>query len=519
MRVLGDNSAGFANEKEIKDALNSRRYDDINANLRHFLDCMFKGFDLRGKWVHATTIPQRMKPDFYVTVDGVPQGKYVSVKMGSGNSIHQESFEDFICFLISQNVPMSIINDIKLYHWSDDTLDNTGYNRVSSKEFSKNNPDVVKRINDFFSKKEIVIKLFNRFVFAGNYPEAPSADYLYHGDLRSGVWASKKEILDYIGNLIVDKTCVSFGPLTYQAWNKNLGRNPTMERRRYQMQIKWGSLEETLIDITSRRDDYARTGSFEGEMSEKASIISFNRNPTSGIFSSYLQKINVDANSVLLIRVTTNQMSRLSNQRVKTRADAYAIEVIDHVIYDLLEENDFYLDETILDGYDNLYRCIEKSGISIKKDDSDSYSLIKLTPNSFNELFGNYVLGYGASLFVKRNSELYLNEQLLAGWHVSIEEVQDYYGSNIVNLHSLTHDLELCKNIKDLSIRRIKDCIDGSLRIQSIIFNGKEIYDEPYTAFFFMQNNIIRLLTYIPYSITTGSGRSHGDYSIVLKPR
>ena len=50
-------------------------------------------------------------------------------------------------------------------------------------------------------------------------------------------------------------------------------------------------------------------------------------------------------------------------------------------------------------------------------------------------------------------------------------------------------------------------------------FNGKDIYDEPYSAFFFMQNNIIKVLGYMPYSVTTGSGRSHGDYSIVLKPR
>lgn len=519
MRIIGDNSAGFANEKEIRDALNSRIYDDINPNLRHFLDCVFVGYDLRGKWVHATTIPQRMKPDFYVTVDGVPQGKYVSVKMGSGNSLHQENFYDFIDYLISEGVPTRIINDLKFYHWSDGTLNNSGYNRVSSKEFSKNHREVVERINNYFNDKTILKKLLYRFVFKGNYPDAPAADYLYHGDLRNGVWASKQEIFDYVDNLVINGNCVCFGPLTYQAWNKNLGRNPNMERRRYQMQIKWGSLEESLIDITSRRDDYVQTGTFEGELSEKASVISFNRNPTSEMFSSYLRKINVDANSVLLIRVTTNQISRLSQQRVKTRADAYAIEVIDPVIYDLLEENQFYLDETILNGYDESYRCIEKSGISIKKDDSENYTFIKLTPNSFNELFGNYVLGYGASLFVKRSMELHLNVPLMEGWHVTIDDIQDYFGSNLVTIESLTHNLELCKNIKNLSIRRIKDIIDGSVRIQSIIFNGKEIYDEPYTAFFFMQNNVIRVLGYMPYAITTGSGRTHGDYSIVLKPR
>ena len=43
MRVIGDNSAGFDNEREISSALNNHLYDSINANLRHFLDDMFKG--------------------------------------------------------------------------------------------------------------------------------------------------------------------------------------------------------------------------------------------------------------------------------------------------------------------------------------------------------------------------------------------------------------------------------------------------------------------------------------------
>ena len=110
MRVIGDNSAGFDNEREISSALNNHLYDSINANLRHFLDDMFKGYSLSGKWVHATTISQRMKPDFYVTVDGVPEGRYVSVKMGSGNSLHQESLESLVNYLESKTHQKESLN-------------------------------------------------------------------------------------------------------------------------------------------------------------------------------------------------------------------------------------------------------------------------------------------------------------------------------------------------------------------------------------------------------------------------
>lgn len=519
MRIIGDNSAGFANEKAIRDALNMKQYENINPNLRHFLDDMFKGHDLTGKWVHATTISQRMKPDFYVTVDGVPGGKYVSVKMGSGNSLHQESLDTLVTFLESEGVPQNIIDDLKRYHWSDGSVDNTGLIRLPAKTFAKNNPCLVANLNEYFNQEPIRSKLIERFIFKGNYPNAPEADYLYHGTPHNGVWASKAEILDYTRSFVVDRNCLSFGPLTYQAWNKNLERNINAEYKRYQMQVKWGKLAEAIVDVTSRRDDYLHYGTYEGEISEKASVISFNRNPQSNAFSSYLNSIHMDPDNVLLIRVTTNQLSRLSNQRVKTRADAYAIEIVDPRIYDLLEENGFYLDEDILDGYDEYYRCVEKSGISIKRDDSENYTLIKLTPNSFNELFGTYVLGYGASIFCKNSSELHYNIPLLDGWHVTIEDLQDYFDSTLINETSLTTSLEICKDIKDKCVERIKSTIDGSPRLQSIIFNGKDIYDEPYSAFFFMQNNLISNLGYVPYSVTTGSGRSHGQYSIVLKPR
>ena len=519
MRIIGDNSAGFENENAIRDALNMKQYESINPNLRHFLDDIFKGYDLRGKWVHAIVVGQRFKPDFYVSVDGVPETRYVSVKMGSGNSLHQESLESLISFLESEHVPASIIDDLKRYHWSDGTNNNTGLDRQPARTFARDNPSLVDRLNDYFNHKQIRDKIIKRFIFQGTIPNAPIADYLYHGTARNGVWASREEINSYVDSLVVDRNCVSFGPLTYQAWNKNLDRTPRMENRRKQMQVKWGKLQEAIIEITSRREDYVKFGTFEGDLSEKASVISFNRNPESEAFSNYLQSIHKDPESVLLIRVTTNQLSKLSNQRVKTRADAYAIEILDQRIYDLLEENNYYLDETILHGFDSYYRCVEQSGISIKRDDSDNYTLIKLTPNSFNELFGTYVLGYGASIFCKNSSELHYNLPLLQGWHVTIEELQDYFGSELITESSLTSSLELCKDIKDKCVERIKFNIDHDLRLQSIIFNGKDIYNEPYSAFFFMQNNLIKTLGYMPYSVTTGSGRSHGQYSIVLKPR
>lgn len=519
MRVIGDNSDGFQNEIQIEKALDFKIYDEVNANLKHFLNDIFYGYNLHGKRIHAIRCRQNVKPDFYLHIDGIDKEVYVSIKKGSGNSIHQESLGRFIEFLKSEKIPSKIINDLLLYHYGDGTINNTGKIRYKAQDFSNMHPELVSSLNTCFSNKFFLKKVVMRFIFKGNIENAPIADYLYHGTVHNGVWASRNEIMNFIENNIVSSKALSFGVLTYQVWNRNLSFKHKMEQRREQIQIKWGKMEETLLEITSRRDEIKQTGKLEGDMSEKASVIMFNRDPENPIFKDYIKNINMKPEAVLLIRVTSKQLSKLSNQKVMTRADAYAIKILDNQIYDVLEENNYYLDEDILNGYEDYYSYVDKSGISMKKDGSDNYTLIKLTPNSFYELFESFELGYGASIFCKNSHELHFNIPLLEGWKTTIEDLQEYFGTNLITESSITSSLEICKNIKETSIERIKQCIDNSLLLQAIIFNGKDIYEEPYTAYYFMQNNQVRLLGYIPYNVTTGSGRSHGDYSLVLKPK
>lgn len=519
MRIIGDNSDGFRNEIDIEKALDFKLYEDVNPNLRHFLDDIFRGYNIRGKRIHAIRCRQNVKPDFYLHIDGIDKEVYVSIKKGSGNSIHQESLDSFIKFMRSIRTPETIIDDLLYYHYADDTKNNTGTIRYKAQEYAKKHPEIVDRLNNYFSKESVLNRMIERFVFRGAIEDAPVAQYLYHGTVHNGVWASKEEIFKYISNYTVDSTAVCIGPTTYQVWNRNLEFVNSNEKKRKQIQIKWGKLEKMLIEITSRREEYRQVGTYEGDMSEKASVIMFNRDPDNQIFREYIKNINKAPETVLMIRVTTKQMSSLSNQKVNTRADAYAIEVLDQRMYDVLEENDYYLDEDIISNYDGYYSSVNNSGISIKKDNSENYTLIKLTPNSFYELFESYELGYGASIFCKNSTELHYNIPLLDGWKTTIEDLQEYFDSDSIDVETLTQSLEMCKKIKDISVDRIKTSIDNSPRLQAIIFNGKDIYDEPYVAHYFMQNNQIRLLGYIPYNVTTGSGRSHGDYSIVLKPK
>ena len=521
MRIIGDNSDGFRNEIDIEKCLDFKIFDNINPNLQHFLQDVFKGYSLKGKRIHAIRSRVNVKPDFYLQVDGIAKGAYISVKKGGGNSVHQESLDSFLTFIESLDATEEIINDIKRFHYGDGTIDNTGKVRYKAREFAKDNPEMIKRLNDFFAQEKVRNACIDRVVFKGIMEDAPEAEYLYHGTSYSGVWASKKEILEFIEGYRnkEDSTTVNIGPLSYQVWNRNLTFKVSAEKKREQMQMKWSSLEDILTAITSMRKAYKQRGTEEGNLDEISSVVFFNRDPENSAFAQYLSLIKTSPEKTLLVRVTTKQYSKLSEQKVMTRADAYAIKVLDDRMYDVLEQNEFYLDETILLSYQTYFVFIPYSGISIKLHGSSNYQLLKLTPNSFNKLFDSYELGAAASLFCQNEEELLQNMSVLDGWKTNIEKFKDSFPVFKVNATLLVSSVALCKQLKKYATEQIRELIEGSTLLQKKIFNGIELYDEPYPAYYFMQSNVIKVLKYVEYVITTGSGRSHGDYTIVLKPR
>lgn len=521
MRIVGDNSDGFRNEKNIERCLDFKLFEELNPNLQHFMLDVFKGYSLKGKRIHAIRSKINVKPDFYLHVDDIPKEVYVSVKKGDGNSVHQERLSEFVKFIKSIGATDETISSLKMFHYGDGTTDNTGEVRLSASQFAKNNPEALLAANDFFAQEKVMDAVIERAVFRGAISDAPRAEYVYHGTAYSGVWASRDEIYEYIHKTLLqeNKRGISVGPLSYQVWNRNLGCNQDNEWKREQMQFKWGSMCDMLTAITALRKANKQRGTMEGNLDEISSVVFFNRDPHNTVFQSYISSIDNDPNEILLVRVTTKQFSKLSNQKVMTRSDAYAIKVTDDRLYNVLEENEFYLDEDILAPYVGYYHFISRSGISIKISDSSSYNLIKLTPNSFSKLFDSYELGAGASLFCQNEEELPKNLALLSGWNTNIDKLQQYFDIFNITERTITGSTNLCKQIKQYAVGIITSKIDSTTRLQQIIFNGMYIYEEPYVAYFFMQSNVIKVLKYVPYSVTTGSGRSNGDYTIVLKPK
>lgn len=256
-------------------------------------------------------------------------------------------------------------------------------------------------------------------------------------------------------------------------------------------------------------------GTKQGDNQEIEFVIDFNTNKNK--YKYFIDLLCKDISNVWMCRVTTKQLSKLSNQRVFTRSDCYLIETNDDQFPKLLKNNRNYISENILNNSNITYKYIDKSGISVKIFDSKKFQILKLQPDSFYKLFNNYELGAGASIYCQKENELFKNINVLKGWKTTIPKMITFF-KNLGLSNNFTNDLSKCKHIKDYSNKKIKEIIENSKELQKKIFNGYNLYEEPYVAWYLYHGKDIQKLTYIPFTVTTGSGRTNGDFTIVLKP-
>ena len=128
----------------------------------------------------------------------------ISLKIGSGNSVHQEKCEDFVMY-IKNNLSASkeVCDNFRLFLWADGTLDGSGskekdsegniISRFTSKEFREKYPSKYNNLQDFLNNNKE--KLIKRFLFVGRHNSR--VDYIYHGSVSNGFGVSVKEIIDF----------------------------------------------------------------------------------------------------------------------------------------------------------------------------------------------------------------------------------------------------------------------------------------------------------------------------------
>lgn len=226
--------------------------------------------------------------------------------------------------------------------------------------------------------------------------------------------------------------------------------------------------------------------------------------------------LNLSSDNHFAVHIKHNKLSKINQKKVKPKADIFISEgYVDDIE---LKKKEYYLSEDDLNDF-NL-KPVSYTGISVKLKTSKNYQIIKMTPNTFEEIFQDRELGAGISLFSQKEKDLKENINVLNGWNVKLTDFKQYFSKVIdfeIDENMLT--LEEASIIKQYSIKNVTKQIKESPDIKKFIFQGIGNFEEPFTVHYLYENDVLRNNCEVPFSITTGSGRHKGTYTVVLKPK
>ncbi|ADC45876.1 hypothetical protein mru_0024 [Methanobrevibacter ruminantium M1] len=246
---------GFKNEDLMLEALNNKKFMDLNDNLKQMI------LDMYGEEISQDFIIKAYKKGGVnktdLTIDINSQNFNVSIKKGTGNSVHQEKLEEFVSFLKEEyGISNVLSDDIRFFIWGDGTLDGTGEvsDRLSASEFRKQFPEKIRNIREFFYT--VKRDLIERFVIKG--PKSKSRpDFIYYGTPDKGIIVESQSVIDWLSDDKNEKSSspIPIGRLTFQAWNRNINGGDKSENKRGVIQLKWSSVGKDLVKIYKEKKD------------------------------------------------------------------------------------------------------------------------------------------------------------------------------------------------------------------------------------------------------------------------
>ena len=517
---MGSNSHGFKNEESISSALHNKLYKDIEyLNLKTFIKEIHPSIQNYTLVKSPYKEGNKFKKDVEIIIED--KSYYISVKMGSGNSIHQEKVEPFIHMLEKEyGISNALTNYIRKFIWGDGTIDGSGRvsDRCGNSKLKTTMPVEIRGIQNFInSHKE---ELLRRFLINGS--NKGRVDYIYYGTPKSGVWCPADNAIEF--QLSSERKSVAalyLGDITFQAWNRCLSGNN--DYKRGQIQLKWGRIEPDIKSIRLNSAEF-NMGTHEGNSEEFNFTRELNKNKSTSneYWKLLINTLNLQdsIDNYYAVKVSTKVLSKLNGKKVFPKADTYLVKA--SIDKSILLENNYIIDEDIIANIE--HKKVPGSGISIKRINSKKFTILKMNLNSFYKIFSNYYWGAGASLFCSPN-EFYKNDQLVNGWNATYEQLitnlDDIDDISLLAESTSTYDVksELCKRIKFYCNNKIKETIINDPSLIEFVFKGTGIYEEPYVANFIFKNNKLSLNKPTDFTVTTGSGRSKGKYSIILKPK
>lgn len=513
--LIGNNAHGFENQNEIIVAIDNKKYNQLSGSAKQIIDTMFQKFEIdRNVFINAKkTLQKNSKSKVEISINDYK--RFLAIKNGSSNSIHQEKIDTFLEFCKKIGMNEDEINAYKLIHYGDGTIDGKGKHedRLSDDEMRITYQNEITLVQSFFDRHQN--ELLERFLLTGKAESSEAVpDAIYYGTTSTGVCAHYNDIL----NILITykksrRALLSVGKLSLQTWNRNLSGNMKNEYKRESIQVKWTSIKRDILEVI---DQYNKNKStFEGDWAEYDLVYQLNKSKNTRLWRYIKKELNLeDLNNIYAVKVTERKLSSLSKKKVQPKADVILIDCkLDH---SYLISNNYWLDEGKVKKF--FYEKIPQSGISCKIPKSKSFTYCKLTIDSFIKLFGNSYLGAGASLFVKEK-DAYLNTEVINAWGLDLDDFIEYFFPNIEDIGTDLTDVKVANEIKSICLEQIKIEIKSSELISNTIFKGEKIFDEPFSASFLYRDGELKgNLIPVDFTVTTGSGRHKGNYTIVIKP-
>jgi len=237
---------GYQNEINFINYLNKKTYQETNLLIQELLIELFPTIN-KTDIINAYKYGRHAKVDIVIEVNGIKKG--ISIKEGTRNSVHVESINMFIRFL--EKLGFKETDKLLRYLYSDNTNDNTGIIRQSASEYKETHSDDILLINN--SLKLIKKDLITRFLIKTDINYKVTVDAFIEGQPFDFIWATEKEIINYLINYEPHSFGVHISSLFIQNWNKNIKKNPKYEYCRNYIQVKWYGMFDDLIKIMCNR--------------------------------------------------------------------------------------------------------------------------------------------------------------------------------------------------------------------------------------------------------------------------
>lgn len=537
----GNNSHGFSNEYNIVNALNNKKIYELPSNLKKFIlsICSDNNIShnqytkvkskLASKQIDITT-GRKINPkvDLFISIGENVFG--ISTKIGSGNSVHQEKVDSFIEWAInSDNIIIndySVLDDLKFFIWADGTLDGTAKivkdvngkikGRFSTSSFKKLYPEKRDRIQEFLNLNKL--EIIKRALFFGK--TNTEVHYIYHGNTKHGKWLKKTDLINLNLNYPLSNSTLNVGRLSFQIYNSDLKGTKSGASKRGFIQLKYGSISKDLEMLMLLNSN--NTGSFEGDIEEFNFSQMLNKNKKHKFWNILLKDLKLSENSNLYaIKVEGRKYSRIIEKKVMCKSDCYLISTPKPINRELLLKNNHQLTESDLKYIEN-YNIITDSGVSIKIQNSTNYTISKISISTFKNIFNSYINNidyYIASLiFYTSKKKVNLNSSIASNLNINIKKFISFVNSTFnIQLKSLS-DTETLSKLNKLIKKDLVRIINENIEIKEGIFTGKGWFESPYYINYVYSQGELTKNLFPKFIIDNGSGRSKGNYTIIIKP-